>query len=438
MRACLLGSLLVAVLLATRSHGADDKPKADPPKEKAKEDKDREVHVVGLYEGYTKSNGQIHGDRAQVLVNRPGKKVILVLVSGRPMTWEIAVNKDTKLEKVILGGSANQAAVTGLPEKTEVVGAFRGSKNPKLPFYTYRIDDPSFRGLVDALDGMLGQKLASFTGQYRAESDMAIVVEDVSNDERLSTDWPKPIPAAKVPKVTFQALHLVPGREPHDVTRSFGEFTLTGPKADTLKPLPDHVGRVVYDPTGKQYFGIFRHHTLGAIDMDKKKATTIDTGLDVPEISWPSGITFDTKRDRVLLTTFGGGGYLYSYTPKTAKWEVLAEKPAHWIAYDAKNDALYGLKGDLRGEGAELQQLNAKGAVVDSAKLDGEFAPGVLAIGGGGNGIQLIAADGKLILLFSPVGLGRGEGPAAKWSYMYLIDPKTGKADLVWKEKVGK
>jgi hypothetical protein len=75
--------------------------------------------------------------------------------------------------------------------------------------------------------------------------------------------------------------------------------------------------------------------------------------------------------------------------------------------------------------------------VVTAVKLDGRFPPGVLNSGPGGGGIQLAVAEGKLILLYSPVGRIGGEGPAPKWSYMYLIDPKTGKAQLVWKEKVG-
>src|SRR5262245_59147413 len=110
MRACCPLAFGIALLFLSGFTSADDKKPADPPaKEKAKEDKDRELHVVGLYEGYTKSNGQIHGDRAQVQVSRPGKKVTLVLVSYKPMTWEVAVNKNTTVEKVILGGAAKQA-----------------------------------------------------------------------------------------------------------------------------------------------------------------------------------------------------------------------------------------------------------------------------------------------------------------------------------------
>ncbi len=39
-----------------------------------------------------------------------------------------------------------------------------------------------------------------------------------------------------------------------------------------------------------------------------------------------------------------------------------AEKPAQVIAYHPKDNILYGLKNSGPGAGAELQQINAKGA----------------------------------------------------------------------------
>src|SRR5262245_28632728 len=187
---CVLASFALAFAFLAGSSAADEKPKGDPLKEKAKEDKDREVHVVGIYEGYTKSNGTIHGGRAEVLLKRPGKKVTLILVSYSPVTWEVGVNKDTTLEKVILGGYS-RAAVKGIPEKVEVVEAFRGSKDAKLPFHSYKMDDPSFRALVEGVNDLTGQKLTSFSGLYRAEFGNGIVVEDVQDEDRLSVDYPK-------------------------------------------------------------------------------------------------------------------------------------------------------------------------------------------------------------------------------------------------------
>ncbi len=183
MRACCVVALvgLALMLLAGSSPNpasADDKPKVEPPA-KEKDNKDRELHVVGIYEGYTKSDGKIHGGKAQVLVKRPGKQVTLVLVSYDPVTWEVAVNKDTKLEKVILGGSG-KAAVKGLPEKVEVVEAFRGSKTATLPFYAYKIEDAPFRALVEALDGTTGLR-----AELRLQEDVD-PVERVEGGYRLT------------------------------------------------------------------------------------------------------------------------------------------------------------------------------------------------------------------------------------------------------------
>jgi len=422
-------SFLVSALFFTLGQ-ADDKPA------EKKADKDREVHVVGIYEGFTKSDGKIHGGKARVEVRRPDKHVTLVLVSYTPVTWEISLDPKTRIEKVILGGGG-KSVVKGLPEKTEVVEAFRGSKDPKLAVYAYKSDAPGFRAIVEAIDAMTKQKVANFTGIYRPDSENPLVVEDVSSDEQFSIDYPKPADPSKLPKLTFQAHREIGGKYPHEVVRSFGEFTLTGVKADTLQPLPDHVSRIVYDPVGKKHYGIYRHK-LAEIDMKTKKVKELDVGLQVPEISWPADVTFDTKRERVLLTSSGGGGLLYAYSPKKDEWEVLAEKPANAIVYHPKDEIVYGLKGDFGGKMPVFQHINAKGAVVDSMTLEGPFLPGIFGLGPGTGSVQLVAAGDKLVMLINPVGLRGGEGPPPKWSYIYLLDQKTGKAQLVWKENAVK
>lgn len=278
---CLLVPLLFLAILSPHGNAlGDEKPKVDPAAKEA-DKSDRELHVVGLYEGFTKSDGKIHGGKALVTVNRPGKTVTLVLTSHTPVTWEVTLDKDTKLAKVILGGS-KVAAVKGLPEKVEVVEAFRTAKNPELPFYLYKVDAPQLRGLVDTLDRMANQQITSFTGQYRAEPETPIVIDQVQKDERFSPDFPKVVPLDKLPKLTFQANHYTPGERVFDESRAYGEFTLGGPNLKTLQPLPDRVARMTYDPVGKKYYGI-ANHGVAEIDLEKKKVTKLEPGLDVPD-----------------------------------------------------------------------------------------------------------------------------------------------------------
>ena len=313
----LLPLFLLTILLAGSGSvvpaAGDDKPRADPPA-KDKEKADRELHVVGISGGFTKRDGKIHGGKALVTVKRPGKQVTLILVAGDPVTWEVTLDKDTKLEKVILGGR-ERAAVKGLPEKTEVKELYRGGPNPQLTEYAYRIDSPPFRSLVDAVDRYAGQPITSFTAAGRVEAGVPLVVDQVQDDERFSPDWPKPVPAAKLPKLTFKANHYVSGARAFDMKASYGEFTLAGPEAKSLEPLPKQVTRVAYDPAGKKYYGII-DHKIAVVDLEKKTAENIDIRLDVPQMNWPADLTIDTKRNRLIVST----STVATCTPTTSRW----------------------------------------------------------------------------------------------------------------------
>ncbi len=46
-----------------------------------------ELHIVFVYEGNTRTGNQIHGERASVKVDRPGKDVVLFLGSYGSVTW---------------------------------------------------------------------------------------------------------------------------------------------------------------------------------------------------------------------------------------------------------------------------------------------------------------------------------------------------------------
>jgi|GEM_PF-2242728 len=50
-----------------------------------------EVHVVGIYEGYGRSNGEVHGPLAKVVLDRPGAEVLLVLMSQSAVRWDVEV-----------------------------------------------------------------------------------------------------------------------------------------------------------------------------------------------------------------------------------------------------------------------------------------------------------------------------------------------------------
>jgi hypothetical protein len=137
------------------------------------------------------------------------------------------------------------------------------------------------------------------------------------------------------------------------------------------------VSRLAYDPAEKKYYGI-AGSGIAEVDLEKKSVKPIKESLDVPRISWPSDVTFDTKRKRLILLA---RGILYTYEPATGKWSALAEGlSATALVYSPNDDALYAAKAE-REAVPSLVRLNAEGAVVKTVSRKGPVAPGMLPDG---------------------------------------------------------
>jgi hypothetical protein len=66
---------------------------------------DRELHVVGFYEGTSiDDRSRLGQNAAEVVVDRPNAAVTLCLCAYRPINWEVKINKGSQVQKVILGG----------------------------------------------------------------------------------------------------------------------------------------------------------------------------------------------------------------------------------------------------------------------------------------------------------------------------------------------
>lgn len=390
-----------------------------------------ELHVVSVYQGRTRTEGKIHGGKANVKVDRPGKTITLVLAAYEPVTWEIQATEGTKLDKVYLGGYHRQAA-TGIDDKVEVVNAFyEGGDRQQQLRHEHRIESSGFRRFATDIRRLTGQELSSFQGTYTAAA--PFVISGVQNDPRLASDYPRPTPAADLPNITFSALHIVPGAHPHSQQASYGEFTLQGPKESTLKPIGE-VRSLAIDPDTKVHYGLTMHD-LVIVDIAKRKNEKVEVSLDVPRLSWPRCLTFDTKRKRLVVV---GDELLYAFTPATKKWEVLSEieRPLGYagIGYDEPSDMLFALATRFGGgrDYPVIHRINAEGATVDTTKLANPFLPGIVD-GGRANPVsQIVPVDGKLVII---AGGGRdpNSGATSTEMFIFLVDPKTEKIWLTHK-----
>ena len=392
----------------------------------------RELHVVCVYEGSTRTGAAIHGERATVSVERPGKSVVLFLgaCSDHSVTWEVIVGKDTKIESVILGGQKKQA-VKELPEGTKLVEAF-GRDQESLMGY-YRLTALQTRRLIRQLVDRTELPVSSYFGVYQPKG--TIQVTEVRNDPKLDPDFPQVDPQDKFPETSFPAVHFVPGRYGHEMAAAVGEYTLRGPQLDTLKTVKGQYAHFAFDPDAKQWYGMNRG--VFALDLKQQTAMELPLDMDVPEFSGTSSLTFDSKRKRVIVAS---RRLLYAYSVEDRKWSVLASLNSldlSNVCYSPHHDAYYSLMLDYDGNShtiPTLLRLNASGAVISRDRLVGPFVDGMFGNPHFGGGVQLLPLGEQLVLISSTGGDDSDDGSRSDpASFIFHVDPKLGFARLSWK-----
>ncbi len=395
----------------------------------------RELHVVCIYEGSTRTGAAIHGERATVSVERPGKSVVLFLgaCSEHSVTWEVLVGKDTKIESIILGGQKKQA-VKELPDGAKLVEAFGRDQNALMG--DYKLTALQTRRLIRQLVDRMELPVSSYFGVYQPKG--TIHITDVRNDPKLDPDFPQVDLKEKFPETSFRAVHFVPGRHPHEMAAAVGEYTLQGPQLDTLKTVKGRYAHFAFDPDARQWYGMNR--SVFALDLKQQTATELPLDMDVPEFSHPCGLAFDSKRKRVVVATHGGEGFLYAYSVGDQKWSVLASLDSldlNNLCYSTHHDAYFSMMLDYDGNAhtiPTLIRLDTTGAVTSRQRLIGPFVEGMFGGRHQGGGVQLLPLDEQLVLISSTSGYDPNDGSRSDpATFIFHVDPKLGFARLSWK-----
>lgn len=255
---------------------------------------------MGIYEGYTKTDGEIHGNRASVIVDRPQKDVVLVLSAYEPVLWNVNTTPETTLSAVwVAGYNAERTEVIVNGERVQAV------IKPDLDM-GYDSNGPEFRkGVSTLIDAFGTDSLSGYVGAYAAKSGVPLEIKTAAqNDPNLSAD-----PLLGMPMVEISAL-------PASFQRALG-----------IDPVP-----VVN----------FNEEGFSVSYSDGNKVS-IPATLDVPEISWPSNGVYDTERGVVYGATLGGEGYIYAGDPRTGKIGILMSADNFDISslfYQAEEDRL--------------------------------------------------------------------------------------------------
>ncbi len=378
----------------------------------------RELHVVGVHEAATVS----------VVVDRPGKAVTLFLSAYNPVTWQVSVMAGSQIEKVILGGYHAQTAV-GLPPETLVIPAFYEGGGSGYLWIGYQIDAAQFQRTVPKLHQFTGLEIASFQGQC-GNPYPAYLINGVMNDARLRSDYPQPMQPSEWPvNPTFQ-LSFFSGSGAENGNVFHRTYTLAGPPGgSTLLPGM----RVVADAGRRFYYAASSSQGPLKVDSHTGAATQMQLGANVPELSWPMCMAFDSQRARVLLASLGGEGFLYAYAPQQSQWSLVASmdnRDVDSLVYHPSEDRLYAFdvyRGDYNRP--TIFRYNAAGTYQSEIQLP--FLP--YDIGVAGYQSELVSVGDYLVLLIAPE---PNFPPAdqAEDARMYLIDPRSGESWLTYRQ----
>jgi hypothetical protein len=358
-----------------------------------------ELHIVGIYEGYSNPLNRKIARVVPVTLDRPGAEVILVLSSYRGVDWEITTTPGTAPPTLVLCqiGKKNPDSTIRLngkpvPDPTKM----------SLPL-TYRPEGDDFRALVDLVPARFGvRRMASYSGSYNAPKD-PFVINRIGADDRLDPDYLRPKLASQPLPDTLHAL-LPPGQV----------------KGQPPVALTD-AGFALTDTDGQ--------------------TRTIPLPPDMPPISWPVAAVRDAAARMLYGVLVDGRGGIYAYDEARQHWRVLGDLDQFTVGgmlLDPKGNRLI-LTLSRYADPVALASHSLAGP--DDAPLtmvaDLSSLPGLTDLYDPGNGPEpvLVPAgiDGDLLLLTSTgTMLTRLEpdGEARHWR-AYLVNLTTGAVEFV-------
>jgi len=392
---------------------------------------DRELHVVGIYSGTVSDGGPSrHNERgdASVTVNRPGKSVTLFLSSYEPVLWHVTAGEGTVLEKVILSGAYRQE-LTGVGPGVETIFISPEQGTPDYIFVGYTLDSGRFFQALPRICAMTGLDISSFHGSYQAPHPAPFVIDAVQSDERLRCDYPQPTPLSELPNLSFR-MTFYQGGVPGNGRLFVQNYTLRGPQ-NGGKLLPDM--RVVPDSAQRYYYGSdgptgLRQATR--VDSQTAQAEAVVFTSIREDLGWEMGTAFDSMRQRILLVTLGGEGFLYALAANQSEWTRLASMnnlDVDCLEYHAPGDALYAVRISHADYGApSVYEFSPEGALRREIRLPVlpfDIAPAR-------HRSELVSVGEYLVLLLGPEYLFSSEPHESR---IYLIDPRTGQVWLTYR-----
>lgn len=310
---------------------------------------DAEFIFLSGYEGPRANN------RVNILLDRPGSDVVLILTSNEPIIWNVEATTETSVRQILLGGYHDSALRTDLP-----VSAYRVDMS-----HAYETQNRRFREALEKLHDIYGiDSIDYHFGQYRLPD--RIEIRDLGRpDPTFALAWPD----VSQPSEEFR--FSLSSRDFRQST-----WTATGP---LNRPGPQVWApeTVAFAPDGRTAYRI-ADNGIEIIDLQLGNRRTIDIPPNFERISWPEGIAYDSLNDFVVIVSSGGGGAgaFYRFDAAAERWKDFRMldrmRNLDSLSFDPVNGAYVGARQRQPG----LFVLSPDGQYLEIIDL-GNALPGI-------------------------------------------------------------
>ncbi len=324
--------------------------------------KTRPLHIV--ISGYQASSKPTSGAQVKVFIDRPNSKVILILSSYEMINWQVKSSPSTKIVAILASDERNPRGTQKVSTTLKIQGYFLYLPHP------YEVDSSSYINLLEKIKTYFGaNKIDTLRMSYYIPSPIKITSTDLPKKE-LTIHNPDTIVSSK--NFHFSLLG-------NNFTKS--DWTLTGPvKKGSNSNFPGQL--MAPTVTGdKNYF--LADSKLQYVNPIDRTSASVELPASYPEISWGSGIAFDTKRKIVTIVSYGGEGYLYRFDTTKQQWidfKSMKNIDIQEIVYDPIKDQYVGWtvfgdlvqisnQGDILNTKNVIQLLSGYGRVYGSRQL---------------------------------------------------------------------
>jgi hypothetical protein len=183
-------------------------------------------------------------------------------------------------------------------------------------------------------------------------------------------------------------------------------------------PVSNEIKQVSWGRDGR-VFGISDHN---AFELDAKTGAQTDLNISTCDsrISWLDGITWDSKNDRILVSSGWADGLLCSFDPASKTWKLVGEFEA-WqnyvgIVYDVKADNLIVIPGDMSNPNVSVGRIIKRISASDASLVPGseiKLSEDLRVVHSWfSGGVQFNLKDDTLVVrsIFAADGMGGGIG----------------------------